>query len=52
MLQRKQMIFRFRIALFLLTLFCGGVSAAAQDYSLAVRLDGHMLVILTELNRK
>lgn len=29
MLQRKQMIFRFRIVLFLLPLFCGGVSAAS-----------------------
>lgn len=52
MQQRKQIIFRFRIALFLLPLFCGGEKAAALDYSLAERLAGHILVILTELNRK
>ena len=38
MQQRKQIIFRFRIALFLLPLFCGGEKAAALDYSLAERL--------------
>ena len=47
MQQRKQIIFRFRIALFLLPLFCGGEKAAAQDYSLAERL-GYSAELMAE----
>lgn len=47
MQQSKQIIFRFRIALFLLPLFCGGEKAAAQDYSLAERL-GYSAELMAE----